>query len=203
MEFPTGCSKDLLPAHKDYLKSRGFHPERVAKEYNIMGTGKEAYLGNADYSKRIIFPIYWEKEIVSWQSRDVTGQATLRYKACMTSYEKIHHQHIYFSHRDYDGGTTIICEGVLDAIKIGKKAIATFGTGGSRKQLRSIAKNFDRAFVLYDPEENAQRIARILVRELNFRGVKAKNIDMRDFSKASDPGEMAQNEIDMLIKQII
>lgn len=201
--FPTGCTRELMPAHRNYLESRGFDPDKVAKEYDMMATGKNCYLGKMDYSKRIIFPIYYNKELVSWQSRDVTGtQDKIKYKACAKDYEKINHQHIFFSNKNYDGRIAIVCEGVLDAIRIGKMAIATFGIGVTRQQLRSISENFDTVYILYDPEYNAQLEAKKLVRELSFRGVVARNIDMKDWSDASDPGEMSQKDIEELIRYI-
>ena len=204
IKWPTNCSRKLLPAHIRYLEERGLNAKKIAKEYRVRGTGKTSRLEGIDYSKRIIFPIYDNnKRVVSWQSRDVTGKATPKYKALAKQYEKVPHQHVFFRNPDYDGTTALITEGVFDALNLGRRAIALFGIGVTRQQLRAIANEYVRVFIFFDPEHRAQEEAKKLVRELNFRGVRTKNINIHDYSKVSDPAELDQTTVQNILSEIL
>ena len=78
---------ELNKQHIMYLRKRNFDYRRLEKIYRIKGT---SHLG--EYKFRIIIPIYYEGELVSYQGRDVTGLSELRYKACPKALEKIEHK---------------------------------------------------------------------------------------------------------------
>ena len=59
---------------------------------------------------------------------------------------------------------------------------------------------FDRVFILYDPEEQAQAQAQKMRLELNGY---TKSIEVHIVQLERDPGSMDQDEADYLVKQLI
>lgn len=185
------------PRHKKYLASRNFHPNRMILRWNLQGTGPIAKLDGIDYSHRILAPIYWDGKQVSFQTRDITGRHPAKYMACPEDRELIKHKHILYG-RQQDWEDTGICvEGITDVWRLGTKAFATFGIKYTRRQLRHIAASFKRVFIIFDDESQAQKQAKELVSELNFRGVEAINITIN-----GDPGDLSEKEARDLIKKI-
>ena len=188
----------FLPAHKKYLESRNFDPDRLQQEWNLKGTGPISSLDGIDYRLRILAPIYWMGQMVSFQGRDITGKSKTRYKACPVEYEIVEHQKILYTHPNRKpGGTGFIVEGFTDAWRIGINAAATFGIEYTWSQVKQICRMFERVFVLYDEGEQAQQQAENLVKDIRFRNIPAVNIPVKD-----DPASMSQEEADYLVKQL-
>jgi hypothetical protein len=194
-----GTTGPLLPAHKQYLADRGFDPDRLESEWGLLGTGPVSRLGESDYRLRVIAPIMWGGEVVSFQGRDITDRQFAKYKACPQEYEKIHHKHILYGKQEAWGSTGLIVEGITDVWRFGSRAAGTFGIKYTRKQLRAIRDAFDRVFILYDPEPQAQAQAKKMKVEL---GGYMKNIEVVIVEIEQDPGSMSQENADYLIKQL-
>ena len=94
-QFPSGCS-DLSSSHKQYLSRRGFDPDKLEYEWDLLSTGPISKLEGVNYKHRIITPIHWEGQQVSFQSRDVTGKHPKKYLACPKNRELIHHKEILY-----------------------------------------------------------------------------------------------------------
>jgi hypothetical protein len=84
IKLPLG-TKPLQAIHKKYLLQRNFNPKELEKTWRILGTGT-----TGDYKYRIIAPITLNNKLVSYQGRDITNKAKLRYKACSLDKEIIH-----------------------------------------------------------------------------------------------------------------
>lgn len=195
-KLPHPCGP-LMRSHKRYLTGRGFDPEYLEREWELLGTGPVSYLDKIDYKHRIIAPIFWGGERVSFQSRDVSGQAGLRYISCPQAREKIPHQKILYG-KDWDRKTGICVEGITDVWRFGPSAFATFGIDLTHAQVRWIAKLFKRVFIVFDDDPQAIKQAQLLASELSFRNIEThiKNI-------TGDPGGMSQKEADYLVSQLI
>lgn len=183
-----------------YLAKRFSNPDYIVKTWNLMGTGPVSLLDGIDYKLRILIPIYWEGEMVSFTSRDVTGKTELRYLTCPRSREKIHHKTIIYRHPSYKEKEGICVEGPFDVWKLGKIAFCTFGIGFTNQQIRTIAKLYTKVGVLFDNEDKAQEKARLLVSELKFRGVNAYLLPLPRNRK--DPGELQEDEVLQIISNI-
>jgi hypothetical protein len=180
------------------LEKRGFDPEYLEKEWNLLGTGPVSLLDNINYKHRIIIPFLWNNSQVSFDSRDITGKHTSKYMACPKNREQIPHKEILYGKQSKWGNTGICVEGPTDVWRFGTRSFATSGIKYTNYQTRIIAKTFSRVAVCFDGgETQATNQARILIGELKFRGVDAfmVNID-------GDPGSMKQSEADYLVKQL-
>lgn len=198
-KYPTGVA-DLQKSHIKYLEKRNFDPDKLVKLWKLQGTGPVAKLDGIDYSRRIMIPIHWEGQQVTFQARDITGKKELglKYLACPKQREAIHHKHMLYGKQEYWGWTGICTEGVTDVWRFGPYSVCTFGIEYKIQQVRMLASNFKRIAVAFDDDPQAIRQAEKLVAELQFRGVDAFRVHI-----VGDPGAMPQSEADYLVKQII
>jgi hypothetical protein len=205
-------SLSLQINHKKYLENRGFDPEKLEREFGLLGTGPISRIKdknyNIDYRFRIIIPFYWEDKIVSFDSRDITNQHIAKYMACPKDREIIPHKSILYMSRflPQEQFKTAICvEGPSDVWRMGRSSFATSGIGFTTDQVHIISKmSFKRVAVIFDgPSETSKELeahnkASILIGELKFRGIDAFRIKIK-----GDPGSMKQEDADYLVKQIL
>lgn len=184
--------------HRKYLEKRNFDPEKLEKEWMLLGTGPIAKLDKTDYKHRIIAPIYWNGEQVSFQGRDITNKSQLKYLTCSEERELIHHKHILYGRQDQWSDIGIIVEGITDVWRLGVHAVATFGIKYTPKQMRLIAKSFKKTFILFDDDPQAIEQAKQLVSDLRFRGQDSIRIPL-----SGDPGGMKQDDANYLVNSIL
>ena len=187
LALPFG-SGPLQPQHRKYLKERGFVPSEAARQWKLAGTGP---IG--PYKHRIIIPIHLGGVFVSFQGRDVTNKADLKYKACSIPKEVIHHKHILYGLDAVPFDTIVIVEGILDAWKLGNGAVATFGLKVTAQQIKLMMR-YTRRIILFDnPSKDpqagpeAEKLATILSQK---RGC----TEIIELQKWNDPGEMSTEE---------
>jgi DNA primase len=194
IKFPSGTTA-LGKRERKYLAKRGFDPDEMEEAWGVRATGPTSRLDGIDYKHRIIIPIFWDGQMVSWQSRDVTGKAGVRYKACPQEREKIHHQDILYGQPEVEWGSVgLAVEGVTDAWRLGPMAFATFGVEFTSAQVQAIARQFDRVVMLFDPEEIAQNQAKKLADWLHSCWVRVEWVEL-----PCDPGDLDQQEADRII----
>lgn len=185
---------NLIPLksnHKHYLKKRRFDPEQIIEDWEIQGTGPVSLLDEISYKHRIFIPIIYNGEMVSFQTRDITDKSKLKYMACPKNREIINHQHVLYG-LDKVGkrNTPIIVEGVTDVWCLGFGAIATFGISYTNEQVNLITERFKKVVVMFDGERQAQRQAKMLCSELEFRGVETDNVLIQ-----GDPAELTDEQV--------
>jgi len=196
-QFPSG-DLTLRAGHRKYLTDRGFNPDQLHTEWGVTGTGPIAKLDDINYSKRILIPIKWKGEVVSFQTRAIRNQHPLKYIACPQEREIIAHQKIlYGNEQEWKNRRGVCVEGVFDVWRFGVESFGVFGIEFSLQQLREMSRRFDNIAVAFDPEPQAIQQANLLVAELKLRGVEAFRIDL-----PSDPAEMQQDDADYLMKNI-
>ncbi len=183
--LPIGCIP-FQDAHRKYLLSRNFNPDELEQTWGLKGT---RHLG--EYKFRIIAPIYFNGELVSYQGRDITGQASLRYKTCHKKDEVIHHKDIFYGLDYASTDKVIVCEGITDVWRFGAGAIATFGISVTPNQLLFLAKSpYEKIYVMFDTEPQAVREAEKLVRNLTGLGKEAELIKL----DKGDPAGLSTSE---------
>lgn len=192
--------ENLTQPYKNYLRSRGFNPDKLEKEWGLLQTGIVSFLDGINYSRRILIPIRWNGETVSFQARDITELSDLKYLACPKKREKIHHKHILYGDQETlkRSKAIIIVEGVTDVWRLGKRSVATFGIEFKTEQVLLLSKFNAEFFIIFDEDREAQKQAKKLSVKLKTLGKKAHIISgIKD-----DPGSMKQDEADNFIKEI-
>lgn len=186
--------------HKKYLIKRGFDPEQLEHDWGIVGTGPYSRLDNMDYKHRIVIPFIWNTEQVSFDSRDITDKHPYKYMACPAERERISHKDILYGKQSEWTDTAIVVEGPTDVWRFGVHAIAASGIKYTPRQVRVIAKNFKKVWVVFDSNEIQALIqAKQLVADLKFRGVRAATA----FLTSGDPGRCPQEYANKFVNNLL
>lgn len=153
-----------------YLRDRGYTDLQISKMTRRYGL---RYCIDGSYAGRIIFPVTYDDELVSWTGRSISPNATLRYKTLTTDEESaeregykpalgaISHYLLWFDDLEYYGGDTLVMvEGPFDALKVdvlgrreGIRATCFFTAAPTEAQidmLHALARRFDRMVLLLD-----------------------------------------------------
>jgi len=192
LEWPRG-TVNLQSYHKTYLAQRNHDPDYLAQKYQLMGT-----LPAGPYALRIMAPIFYQGQWVSYQGRDITGKTPLKYKACKKELEIIHHKNILYNLDNCKRKEIIVVEGLFDVWRLGDDTCATFGTSVSKKQINVLSK-FKRVFIMFDSEQLAQKKAKELADQLSLLGVESINISLSE----GDPGDMATDDANKLKSELL
>lgn len=184
LKLPKGL-EPLLPAHRRYLKGRGFDPDVLSEVWDLQCIGLASKL-----SWRVFIPIKFQGEMVSWTTRSISPTAELRYVSASEDQESIPHKSLLYG-EDKAKHAICVVEGPMDVWRIGPGAVATCGTAISRAQILRMAKYPVIGIALdNDTEEGgtAQRRARKLADELSAFGgdVQLIKLDSKDAGCASD-----------------
>ena len=183
LELPEGCM-ELTRAAKSYLRGRQLAPGKLVKDWDLKYVGGSGWLRN-----RILAPIYFRGELVSYQTRDITDPHKLPYIACPKADEVIHHKHIVYGFDNIPGNSALIVEGIVDTWKFGLGTVCTFGSSWTPQQVE-VMSEIENKYILYDPEEKAQDKAQALADELSaFPG----NVELLT-GRTTDPGDFAPAE---------
>lgn len=199
LKYPSPNSP-MNKAGKRYLVRRGFDPDKLEKEWGLFQTGPVSFLDKIPYDHRILIPIHWNGELASFQARDITNKSSLKYLACPKRREKIHHKNILYGNQAHWDMTKalIVVEGVPDVWRLGPSAVATFGIKYKMEQVLELAKAHKRFFVIFDDEPQAQKQAQELAVKLKTLGRWAEVVQIE-----GDPGDMAQEDADNLVKDLL
>ena len=195
-KFPKPYGK-LNEQGKAYLTKRKFDPEYLEREWGIRQTGPVSLLDGISYGNRILIPIRWNRKTVSFQTRDITSKSDRKYLACPMRREVMHHKNIvYGKQAGWLEEPLIVVEGVTDVWRLGKHAVATFGTSFKMEQVLLLSKIAEKFVILFDGEPHAQEQAKKLAIKLKVLGKKVVVETVE-----GDPGDMEQKDADYLVKQ--
>lgn len=193
LELPVGTTS-LTARHREYLLDRKFDPDRLEVQFKLVGTG---HIG--PYKFRVIAPIFLNGKMISYQGRDITNKAPLRYKACKKKDEIINHQHSLYNIDQAKKRKAIITEGVTDVWRLGPGTVGIFGLGYTQQQLRMIKARFDICFILFDSSKDANIRANEIAIELSSIGLSTEIILL----DKGDPGSMSQDDANHLKKELL
>lgn len=178
---------------QEYLKQRNFDPIYLEKKYQLRST---EIVGNWKY--RIIIPLIYKGTIVSYTSRDYTGKQELRYKTLSVEKSIVNPKHLLHNQDFVTGDIIGVCEGPFDDIRLGDGFVSTLGTQTSEEQIRKIAR-YKKAYIVFDPEEEAQKRAIKLAEKISALGCGAEVVNTE---LDHDPGDMTEEEVKNLRKEL-
>ena len=101
-------------AFKDMVRAKGI--TYTGLDYNVR-----------EWAARIIFPAYYEGRAVSFQGRSFATLSRAKYRTAEPENELVHHKTFLWGIDDVPYNTTIVCEGIMDALSIGDGAVHTHG----------------------------------------------------------------------------
>lgn len=180
IELPGG---ELTKFHRKYLISRGFDPDFIVEKYKITGTGP---IGN--FKLRVIIPIIYHKEIVSYTGRDITGRQPIRYKTLSVEESVINPKHVLYNLDNCQSDWVGVVEGPFDCWRMGDNFCAGLGTSFTDQQLRLLSF-YRKVVFLFDSEPEAQKRAYKYAVQLSSLGV--KKVFVVDSEVSKDPGDFS------------
>lgn len=134
-------SSQLAKSLRGYVSKRGFSIEAMAKA----GVG---YCNQGDFFGYLIIPFYYNGQLRYYNARQVLGKGP-RYNNPTTDITGIGKEFIIYNHdalRLYN--SVYICEGAINALTIGERAIATMGKAVSAYQVNELIKSPVKRFIL-------------------------------------------------------
>lgn len=192
LKLPFGL-RPLLPVHRAYLENRGLDPDQLEREWGFRGIGPHAKL-----AWRVFIPITLKGKTVSWTTRSIIDRG-LRYLTATVEDSDVNPKDVLFG-SDKAKHAIVICEGPLDAVKIGPGGAATLGVGSvSRPQLLEMARFPSRA-ICFDMEPDAQRRANELADALApFPG----ETTLVELETGKDAGECSKKELKQIRRRFL
>lgn len=182
--WPLGLGK-MDRAHHLYLMDRGFPSRQIEREWGLMGTNHL----DPDYKFRVIAPINFKRNVISFQGRDITNVQSEKYKACAKEKEVMHHKHTLYGLDEARWDACLVVEGITGVWRFGAGTVGTFGAQYKRSQLRLLSTRYSRVFLLFDDDE-AGRIAQDSMDcELSVLGCDTILLNL----DGGDSGEVPQN----------
>ena len=193
----------FTPIERKYLKSRNFNPSYLHKKYNVVGGG---IVG--DWKYRIIIPVIINGKIVSWTGRSILEKSKLdelkipRYKNLEIKKSVINPKECLFNLDNSKNKTVVLTEGPFDVMRLGDDFICSFGTSLTQSQIKEIRLRYDKVFIMFDSEIEAQQKARNYGQMLSSVGVDVEIVDAySDFNK-NDGGELNDEEVKIIRKEL-
>lgn len=186
LALPT--AGDLLPAHQQYLRGRGFDPDKIQQVWGIKGIGLALKL-----QWRILIPIHDPYgRVVSWTTRSIQEDADTRYISASPEEEAVHHKHLIYGHH-LARHSIGVCEGPISAWGIGPGAGATLGVGYTPQQMAIIA-SFPLRAIIFDATPDAQKRAHKLCRDLSCAPGVTENVELEsgEDTACCDPAEIQE-----------
>ena len=182
LELPTDT---LTVAERKYLKSRNFNPAFLNQKYNIVGGGI-----TGKWKFRIIIPLILNGQIVSWTGRSILSdkqQKKLnipRYKNLSIEQSVINPKSVLYNLDNCKERVAVLTEGAFDVIRLGDGFFCSFGTELDQSQISLIKERFDKIFIMFDNEPEAQTKARKYGMQIASIGVDVEIVDAySDFNK--------------------
>lgn len=197
LQFPSNILTELPDSHRRYLKNREFDPDEIKHQWKIMATTHYSQINGLDFKHRIIIPIFWNGEIVSYLGRSIHPDNELRYLVCPEQYEAVNIKKTIYGNPAKYKDLGICVEGVTDVWRVGPTSFALYGIKYKPEQVRIIAKTFKRVVVLFDDDAQAQQQANKLVADLRFRGV-----DSYKHTIKGDPGALSKQDAFDLVRDL-
>ena len=200
LELPTDT---FTKAERKYLKSRGFEPGYLLKKYGIVGGGIDG-----DWKFRIIIPLYYNGQLLSWTGRSILSKEKLkqlnlpRYKNLSNKKSVRNLKELFFNIDNCRKKSVVLTEGAFDVLRFDGDAICSMGTELTESQINLLSERFEKVFILFDNEPEAQEKARKFGLQLSSIGMDVEKVDaFGDFGK-NDMGECSPEEIEIIKKEL-
>jgi len=187
----------LSKAETDYLLSRHFNPKQLINSFNIQGGG---WVG--EWKNRIIIPIYLGGKLVSWTSRTIIKDREPRYKNLENANSVIDPKKIFFNLDNCYGKSVALLEGPFDVLRFGDNGICGFGITLTKTQVFYLSERFNKIYILFDNERQAQKKAKEYGMTLQGHGLDVFIVDAFSDYGCKDAGEMSPFKMKQLKKEL-
>ena len=185
------------------MKARGFSPKYLNEKYGLVGGGI-----SGKWKFRIIIPIYYNGQLMSWTGRSILSKKKLkelkipRYKNLSIEESVRNPKELFFNIDNCKGKEVVLTEGSFDVLRFDGNAICSLGTELTEGQISLLSERFEKIFILFDNEPEAQEKAHKFGMQLSAIGLDVEIVDaFGDFGK-NDMGECTPEEIQQIKKEL-
>lgn len=147
-------------------------------------------------------------KIVSWTARTILSKEKQqelkipRYKNLSIEQSVIDPKSILYNLDNCTEKTAVLTEGPFDVMRLGDGFMCSFGTELTQSQVAIIKQRFEKVFIMFDNEKEAQEKARKFGLQIAGLGVAVEIVDAySDFNK-KDGGELNEQEVKIIRKQL-
>lgn len=200
LKLPTDT---FTPMERKYLTSRNFNPKLLHNKYKVVGGGI-----TGDWKYRIIIPLIINGKIISWTGRSILEKSKLkelnipRYKNLSIEESVINPKECLFNLDHAKNKTVVLTEGAFDVMRLGDDFICSFGTSLTQSQIKELKMRYEKIFIMFDNEPEAQEKAKKYGMMLSSVGVDVEIVDAySDFNK-NDGGELNDEEVKLIRKEL-
>jgi len=188
--WPPYTVRTLLPAQRIWLESKGFDIDTY-KKYQLRCTD---IIGKWKF--RIVIPIIMSHRIVSYTTRVINDAMSPRYKTCPNEDTVLPIKNTLYN-IDSAIDEVVVMEGPTDVWNFGDGAVATLGVNYTPTQVYLLSQ-FRRVFILFDADDNAQKLANRLAHELAPIVSETHILTLDE----GDPGELSKDDVKSLRREI-
>ena len=181
---------------RKYLIDRKFKPSLLKTKYGVVGGGVSGL-----WKYRIIIPVIQKGIVTSFVARSILSNKILkmydipRYKNLPEEFSIKSVKETVFNLDNCKNTTGIMLEGSFDVFRFGDDSFCCLGSSLTQTQINIIANRFNKVFILFDNEKEAQIKAKKYGKLINNLGVDVEIVDcFGDFNK-NDAGELNEMEV--------
>lgn len=178
---------------KKYLKKRNFDPVELEAKYHLRSGG---IIG--DWAYRIIIPIFYKKNLVSYIGRDTSNKQKIRYKNLSIEKSVMDPKTVLYNIDNCTEKDIVVVEGSFDVMRWGDNCCATLGTTVTEPQIRML-KEFRKVFVLFDNDEAGEDKAYKVAQKVSAMGT---DVEVVNHGWDHDLGSASKDEVDWLKKEL-
>jgi len=188
---PADVHFTLTKRIQKYLSKRELPVKTTFEKYKLGWFAPTSF-----YKYRLYMPVYLNRKLVAFTTRDMTDKMEPPYKNCPDDRCAVAIKDTLYNF-DSAVDTAIVVEGPFDVLKVGDGAVGTYGIKYTPAQVK-LLKTFKRVFTMYDPEDKAQAQALKIGAEVAGPYTEVENILL----DSGDPGDMSWDEVKELRREI-
>ncbi len=189
IELPKEATKTPSKYQKNYIeKVRQFSLKEMEHLYDFYycpPIGK--------WANKIIVPIYFKNQLVTFTSIDIAKKAKIRYLHLSEEKSIIHCKNLLYGYDQIVGNSVLVVEGFFDKARIGSNCVCTMGTIVTKNQIKLLTK-FSNVYLAMDGDEAGIKAGERLANEL----AGFTNVELMLLPEGSDPDKLSKDDIKYL-----
>ena len=196
-------SNEFTSKERKYLTKRNFDADFLHEKYGIVGGGI-----TGRWKFRIIIPIYYKGRLVSWTARSILSKDELkqldipRYKNLSIEESVINPKDIFFNLDNCTKDSVVLTEGSFDVMRFGDNFICSLGTQLTQAQIRLLSERFNKVYIMFDNEPEAQEKARKFGMQIASMGLEVEVVDAFSEFGVNDGAECNEKQVASIRKEL-
>lgn len=201
---------EFTRTERKYLLKRNYDPDYLHEKYGLVGGGI-----TGRWKGRIIIPIYYNHSLVSWTARSILSADEIkvlkipRYKNLSIEESVYSPKDLFYNIDNCRNDSVILTEGPFDVMRLGDRkgysddVMCSLGTQLTQKQIELIACKFNKVYIVFDNELEAQKKARKFAIQIVSLGIEVEVVDAYSDFGVNDGGDCSYEQVDIIRKELL